>query len=431
MLYVHTTPRKATAPSMRSSPRASVPTALKLMTVAIFLPDELAFRLGGLLLSPLRLILMVLTPVVLSRFARLMRNGQYRFVFSDLFVPLTGVWIIWSLMHSETVQDAINRGGLVVLEFCVTYIATRTLLSDGRQAIAFIGFLCSVIAIVGLLGAMDTVSHRYFTHELMRSLLGGAPIEDAGSRLGLLRATSTLEHPILLGFVCSVGLLLAASVPIRARLFAVSCCFLGMLLALSAGPIQTAVIGFGLLAYNRVLSGIQFRWGVLIALGIAGITILFVTVDNPFGFVFNHLTFDAQSAYYRIYIWTVASAAVSDSPIWGWGFVLPAIYDVPRTVDSVWLLWSLIYGIPGAVLLALSITSSASLPTTGRNVHLTVAESKLGTTLGIQVFLILFLGFTVDYFGNGSTLIPLLIGVRARLGELGKTASADFVRSNS
>jgi len=62
--------------------------------------------------------------------------------------------------------------------------------------------------------------------------------------------------------------------------------------------------------------------------------------------------------------------------------------------------------------------------TNGRNVRLSISESKLGTTLGILIFLTLFIGFTVDLFGNMSIMIPLLAGARARLGELGRSPGA-------
>jgi hypothetical protein len=55
--------------------------------------------------------------------------------------------------------------------------------------------------------------------------------------------------------------------------------------------------------------------------------------------------------------------------------------------------------VPRIVPAALSIIGAASLPTNGPRVHLTFAESKLGTTLGILIFLIVFLGFAVHYFG--------------------------------
>lgn len=402
-----------------------VPLPLKLIVIAALLPDEISFRVVGLLLSPERLLLLALTPVVLMRMGRLAAAGRYRFVLSDIFVPITGFWMFGSLMQTEDMAQALINAGPLALEYCVGYFTTRSLLSGGAQAISFINFLCCSIAFVALLGLLDTFAHRYLVHELTRTLVGGRTYSDAGERLGLLRATSTHLHPILFGATSLFGLLLAASTPIRRKTFAVVSCSIGLLIALSSAPIQGAIMGFGLLAYNRIFAGIRFRWVGLISTAIIGITIIFMTIDNPFGFVFNHLVFDVQSAYYRMFIWQMATAALHHSPWFGLSFIFPADYEIPSSVDSLWLLWALQFGIPGAVVFLLSVVGAASLPTSGRGVHLTGAESKLGTTLGIMIFLFVFLGFTVDFFGTAWILIPLLVGVRARLGEIGRAGTVE------
>jgi hypothetical protein len=405
----------------------SVPFPLKLIVIAALLPDEISFRLAGLLLSPARLVLLVLTPVVLMRMGRLVATARYRFVLSDLFILLTGFWMFYALMQTEPMPQALTNAGPLALEYCIGYFVTRSLMSDGTQALSFINFLCCGIAVVGLLGLLDTIAHRYLVHGLTQMLFDGPTVLDAGERLGLWRATSTLGHPILFGATSSFGLLLAASAPIRRKAFAIVSCSIGLLIALSSAPIQGTIMGFGLLAYNRLLVGIRFRWGGLMTITIIGITIMFATIDNPFGYVFNHLVFDVESAYYRMYIWQMATAAISDSPWFGISFIYPSSYEIPSTVDSLWLVWALQFGIPGAVLFLLSMVGAASLPTNGRGVHLTPAESKLGTILGIIIFLFVFLGLTVHFFGTAWILIPLLVGVRARLGEIGRARDVEEV----
>jgi hypothetical protein len=249
--------------------------------------------------------------------------------------------------------------------------------------------------------------------------------------MGLSRAASTLEHPIIFGFTCSVGLLLAASMRIPRQKFIVFACGLGTLISLSAGPIQGAVVGFCLLIYDRIMFGIPGRWAGLICLGIAGITAFYFSVSSPFSFIFNHLVFDAQNAWFRYWTWQVSTDALAQSPWFGLGFIFPEEYEIPYTVDSIWLLQALQFGIPGSILLALSIIGAASLPASGPRVHLTLAETKLGAILGILIFLILFVGFTVDFYGAAWILIPLLIGVRAHLGELGWVSAKAYRAAHS
>jgi hypothetical protein len=373
-----------------------------------------------------RIVLLVLTPVLVVRFVRVLAAGRYRFVLSDPLVLLTGVWIILALASMDGLQAGLNHAGPIALEFCIGYMAARFLLSEHGEAVSFVNFLCWAIAAVGLLGLLDTLTHSYFLHALTGALFGdetgllGDKIAEGGDeRLGLLRATSTLEHPILFGITCALGLLLAASVQIRARRFVVLACGLGVFLSLSAAPLQAVLVALGLLTYNRILVTIRYRWIALIALAAAGVIIVFNVFNDPFGFIFSHFVFDTGSAWFRIWEWTMASAAVAQSPWFGLGWVIPESHGIPWTVDSIWLLWALTFGIPGSVLLALSMIGAASRPTNGPRVRLTTAEAKLGTTLGIFIFLIIFLGFTVDFFGSAWILIPLLVGTRAHLGELG------------
>jgi O-antigen ligase len=399
------------------------PLALKVLAVSILLPDEVGFEVSGLRFSAARVILLVLTPVLLIRFALRLAAGRYRFVWSDLLALLTGFWMLVALANMDGVQSALNHGGPIALEFCIGYMAARFLLAEHGQAVSFINFLCWAIAVVGLLGLSDTLTHSFFVHDVTRGLTGGRIFLDAGDRLGLIRAASTHEHPILFGFTCSVGLLLAISMPIRARGFAILACALGAFLALSSGPIQGALLGFSLLMYNRVMAGIRFRWASLIGLTSAGIIMVFTFVENPLGYVFRHLVFDTESGYFRLFIWQQGSAAVATSPWFGLGWVTPEYYEVPITVDNMWLVWALTFGIPGSLLLALSILGAASLPTNGSRASLTGAESKLGTSLSILIFVILFVGLTVDFYGNAWILIPVLAGIRAHLGELGRVSA--------
>jgi hypothetical protein len=49
---------------------------------------------------------------------------------------------------------------------------------------------------------------------------------------------------------------------------------------------------------------------------------------------------------------------------------------------------------------------------------LTYSESRLGVALSIVIFLAIFAGFTVHFWGSTWILIGLLVGLRAHLGEL-------------
>jgi len=411
--------------------RVVAPAALRVIVVSLFLPEELSFTLLGLRLTVTRLILLVLTPILLMRVGRMLGTGRYRFVLSDLFVPLAGLWMIIGPSNVVGIEAASNHGGPIALEFCIGYMATRVLLSEHGQALSFAGLLCCGIAIVGLLGTLDVLTNEHFLRHLAGRITGYVtPSVSQGDdhRLGLLRAMSTLDHPILFGIACAIGLLIVASVPIPKRKFAILGCTVGALLSLSSAPVQGIVVGFGLLLYDRLFSATQLRWACLIASAAAGMVILLTLVDAPLDFVFRYFIFDPETGWFRILIWQVDVQALMQSPWVGLGFEFLEDYQLPATVDSVWLESALTFGIPGSVLIALSIIGATSLPTNGLHVHLTTAESKLGTILGIVIFLIVFWGFTVHFWGAVWILIALLTGVRAHLGELGRIGVGQRMR---
>ena len=96
---------------------------------------------------------------------------------------------------------------------------------------------------------------------------------------------SALDHPILFGVACAIGLLIATSVPLPRRKFAMFGCAFGALLSLSSAPLQGVVFGFGLLLYNQLFSGVQLRWVGLIGTAAAGIIMLFTFIGSPLDFV--------------------------------------------------------------------------------------------------------------------------------------------------
>jgi hypothetical protein len=274
----------------------AIPWALSLITITTFLPEGLSFYILGLRLTATRLIFLILTPLLLVRLVQRMAVGRYRFVFSDLFVPLAGFWMIYAPANVEGVLEALNHAGPIALEFCIGYLATRTLLSEHGQALSFANLLCRVIAIAALLALLDPLTGHYFLHDLASDLTGYARQQlPYDYRFGLLRAAGPVEHAILFGFVCMVGLLIAATVPIRLRSLMVVTCTLGAFSALSSAPLQGVLIGFGLIAYGRVLTRLPHKWLVLIGLGVAGIILIFSISDDPVGIIIRHMIYDPES----------------------------------------------------------------------------------------------------------------------------------------
>ena len=399
-----------------------LPFVLTLIAFGLFIPEELSFYLFGLRLTVIRLIFLLLAPVLLVEGLKKLSAGRYRFVPSDLFVIAAGFWLIYAPANIDGFLPALNHSGPTVLEFCVGYCVTRIMLCGSDAALSFASVLCRIIAVVALIGVLDTMTNHRFVHDLAAQLT--APMhhsldnwEDT-HRLGLFRASGPLEHPILFGFVCAVGMLIAISIPIRRRLFVTVACGLGTMVALSSAPIQVMIMGLGLLAYDSLLSRNSHRWTILLVAGTFGLFAAFTISNNLIGFIMAHLIFSPESGYYRVWTWEAVNLYVSQSPWFGLGFGdLPE--EINHSIDSLWLVLSIQSGYPGAVLVALSLLGAGRIFTGGRKPELTSAESRLSSALGIVLFLTVYMAFTVHLWGSAWVLAGLLAGLKAHLSELG------------
>jgi hypothetical protein len=414
------------SPPLATVSDPNLPLALKVVLLALFLPQELSFFVADLRMTLERLVFLILTPILLVQLGQKMAAGKYRFVASDLLVLLAALWMFVGPSVIYDFGEALKHSGPVALEYLISYMSTRILLTAQKQSLVFANWLCVIISIVAIDALMDTVTGRYITRELFGQISGYSVLRYNSDqyRFGLLRASGPLEHQILLGFTCSIGLLIASAVDIALRLFCIAVCALGVVIALSSAPEQSVILGFGLLAYGRLTAGMRGRWMLIFGLASATIAVVFLTVNSPFGHIIDIVTLDPSTGYYRLYIWNTLGPVILDNPYFGVSQeLIEQVYG--GSVDSLWLVLALLYGIPCAVLAGLAMIGACSQPTSGPRALLTHSESRLGMVLGIVFFLIIFAAFTVHFWGSIWILIGLLIGVRAHLGELGALSAAE------
>ena len=339
--------------------------------------------------------------------------------------------IVFDLSYS------LHHSAPLVAEFLGSYLAARVLLSKRGQALSLINLMCYVIAIVALLGVPDALAGRPVIHTFAGNLTGwpmGYSLAGAGAyRLGIYRAMGPIGHPILFGIVCAFGLLLAVTSRIRAKGLTIAACCLGVLLSLSSAPIAGAILGLGCLTYDRIMAQFRGRWFLLIGIVAIGIGASYAFTASPMN-AFSRLMFDPETYWVRLLQWNVAGAYVWNSPWVGigfeWGETTQKIGFMFWSINSLWLNLAVEYGIPGAVLVALSIVTAACYPTSGRGVHLTTEESKLATGLSVSLAIAAILGFTVHFWADSWILLGFLVGVRAHLADLGSLRHPKLTKTN-
>jgi hypothetical protein len=412
---------------IEKSQTAAIPLMLTLIAITMWLPEEAQFSLGSLHMMIVRVPLLLIAPATVFRFAQLLSKDSYRFVWNDVLIPISGVWMIIAPSVAESLDRGLVFGGANALEYCIPYMAIRCYLTQRGQALKYTKTLLYGLSVVGLLALFDWATNEWFTHNLFSKLTGyvkdwaNALASRYDYRLGLLRAASTLDHPILLGTVCAFGVLLSTAYHGVSRWFITISCLIGLMAALSSAPIGSLIIGLSLLVYDRAFRNFSARWVVLLSVLLIIIAIIDIGSRNPWAFIFSKICFDPTTADYRLMEWELLWPFVMKAPWFGYGTEQMSLTeDLLPSIDSLWLRNAIFLGLPGMILNILSFLSSTwpKIDTADQKLNITSDEKKLVLALNVVIWVSMFVATTVFYYGVTSILMVMLFGLRASLGNL-------------
>jgi O-Antigen ligase len=414
-------------PLLTASQTADVPLMLTLIAAATLLPEESSFHLGSFRLTIVRALLLLIAPLTISRFVNMFSKPDYRFVWADALVPIFSVWMIVAPSIAESLDRGLVFGGITAVETFVPYMAMRSLTQHG-QALKIVKTLLYAISVVGLLALLDWATNEFFIRNLAAKITGYTKIAETHSlgfvydfRFGLLRAASTIEHPILLGTVCAYGVLLSTAYHGWPRWFITISCSIGLVAALSSAPIGSLVLGVSLIIYDKAFRNIPPRRMILLGIGVLGVAIIFIGSSNPWAFIFSKICFDPSTGFYRLLEWETIWPFVMDAPIFGLGTGQESLSeDLLPSVDSLWLRNAMLYGIPGMILTAAAFLGCASIRIDLGNpkLNLTPDEKKLALALDVIVWIIIYVATTVFFWGAVWILTVFILGLRAHIGNL-------------
>ena len=419
-----------------SASQGAVPLIVAAILLTMFLPEELSFYVGPIRMTVVRLVLILTTPIVLSRFVRHVRSSDYRFVWNDAIVTILGLWMMISITISEDIGRGLVFGGSAALEFCMPYFVARALLTKRGDLMATVKLLLFILAVVGLLGIADWIANKAIFKEIASQLTGYVKVYVNSRydwRFGLLRAYSLADHPIHLGIMSAFGLLLSRAYHGASRTFIMIGCATGLVTAISSAPIGALVIGLALVAYDTIFRKIRAPMRLL-PFGAVALMVLFVFVEsrNPWATIFNQIAFDPTTAAYRLMQWEFIWPFVMQSPWVGIGESLDFLKDmlVP-SVDCLWLRASMTFGVPGALLTFAAFFGSMSIPVKlgDRRLNLSMDENRLAHALGVVMFVGAFAATTVYFWNMIWMLTGFLAGVRAQLGNFAALPRVQSVAS--
>lgn len=390
--------------------RQRLPLPVILLLVSLQIPWII--NLGALRLTPYRLVLLILVPLLLVRWAK---GGAGKVRLTDLALFGLCVWCTLAILVIHGLGETIEPAGIYFIETMGGFLVARCYIRD-ENAFFQMAKLLFIITLVLLPFAM----HETFTggKVLLQTLQLVMPTYEMiamPQRWGLDRAQVNYIHPIHFGLNIGCTLTLAWMVvgygkPLIKRLFAAGLVFFTSFLSLSSGPLSSMVGQIGLMGWGWVLQRFPLKWSLMAAGGITLFVLTELFANRSMAVILlSMFAFDADSAYIRTLTWEYGTQSIMNNPLFGVGFNM---WDKPawltESIDMHWIIDAVRHGIPAGILTFLALGSA--LWAIGR-VFLT--DDKLRTFRAAYMFTIagfFMTGWAVYFWESTYVLFTFLLG---------------------
>lgn len=392
-----------------SENRGKVPVPILLFLIlAILVPIEFSFYVGPLFMTASRAYLLVLTFMLLPHL------GQLKLRLFDWFFIGHVAWAVVAFVVIYGPGRAIEMSGSYVLEFLVVYLAARVYLQTIEQMRATIGVIFVMVFVSGIFAFPEAFTGIRFVHEIASGITGIDYLFDPEIRMGITRAASFFEHPILYGVFCasSFSLIWFISTPSQ-RMYRMPIIMFATWLSASSAPLLTLLVQIGLLLIEPYTRKFKRRDKVL-GWAVAGF-VAFMQIFTGRGVVglVTMITINPGTAYTRRAQWQFAIDDVMRNPWFGFR---PELYTRPfwlaPSIDNWWLLIMMRTGIPSLIFIALcalfiwiAIAGREGPP----------LFDKLRTGWGMAMIAIILGAATVTFFGKLQPLFAFYLGMGAAL----------------
>ena len=394
-----------------------------IVAYACLLPREFTIELSGAALFPYRFALILMLPFAIARLAK----SPVRPSLIDACAGFASLWFVVSLVSSTSYEAGLISGTSYAIDYGFAYLLGRASIRTPEDLrLMFRYFLPGIVALVVLLAA-ESLSHRMLLRPNLAELLGRPePYIYFRIRYGLLRAMGPFPHPILGGLFLAMVLPFAWYLAHNFRVRMIGCAAaLGSTFTVSSTAVMGIVIAVAFIGIDVVQRRIKMPIWPLAAIYI-GLMLVLISVVSDSGlisFLIRHLTFDAGSGYYRLWIWEYAGAEALANPIFGIGLRDWARPDgmYSDSVDSYWLVMAMVHGFPQLIATALvMIGTFVAVLRTQRFRHAADADAVKAIVVFIAIAALS--GFTVHLWESIGAWIVLIIGCGVSLATQARYA---------
>lgn len=329
-------------------------------TAAFLALIPIQFEIATLLMSPLRLFLLVLTPYLTVRW---LRGGFGKLTIGDYGLMAFAAWLTLSMFYNQP-HRALQWAGSNVMLMVGGYLLGR---AGVRSAADFRAMAWAIIAAILLVVPLGV--HESFFHQdsLILVWLAENGIQtfndsDMCCRMGLTRAQATFVHPIHFGIFCAVGLSLALlalanHVNITLRWLLACLTGLGAVTTVSSTAVMMLGAQLMLIVYALSFHWASWQWRLATRGGVAAY-ILMELNTTKFAFITlaEKLAFSPGNVYIRQLFIEIGMDLMRQYPVFGYGFrrwPMPHWFKL-STVDNYWMVLGGSFGIPTLVFAAVA-----------------------------------------------------------------------------
>lgn len=397
-----------------------------LLLYSTLLPQEVRFTIAGQVIFPYRAVSFVLLPWLLNRIA----TGRMPFRPTDLWMYAGVAWMVISFCAFYGLTEGVRRGGALAFDMLIPFLIVRLCVRNFQDARRLLIIAAPGLLFAGALMMVESVTHRQLVRPFASAIFGQLPYFENGQavstarefvvvRLGLLRSHGPFSHPILAGlFMASFfPLYLNSSVrgwPFVFGLIASLCA----IFTVSSAAFVSFIISGLLLSYDRIqvyLHGIGWRFFVFAI----SVLILFVEMSSQNGVVsiIIRYTLDPQTGFFRQLIWEYGTQSIAEHPWFGIGFTdYERLAWMVNSIDNHWLLLGIRHGVivPFCILMACLV---AIINLSQRSSALSKSDGKLARAFVFSLVGMVFLGFTVAFFGGTLIWFCMLLGIATSLSK--------------
>jgi len=390
-----------------------------LFVIAIFIPIEFHYQLGGLRLEPYRLVLGLALFYAILNIRQVLKQADLIDIL--LFALTCTIFISFAVNHD--LKEAFESTGIYAFETIGAFYLARLWINTPKRFYQVnMGFVILLVLLFAFSVYESLAQHRIL-HAWAKAITGHDALDPRlythhYIRLGILRATNVFSHPILYGTIAAlffpfvIGLLLFS---FRKRyLLGAGILFSSMMLTLSSAPLLSLVFQGAGAIVTRFWHQAQRFWLAIGAFGLS-LALLVETLSNRgfFAVLISNLTFNPITGYYRMLQWKYGADDVADNPLFGIAhhdWTRPLWLD--SSIDSFWLLLFMQHGIFAGILLLFA--AFYVVVQYINKLHLYHPHVRWMVNSWILAFTAMILiGFTVDFYGKLQPMFFFFLGAIA------------------